>query len=221
MPNYAALADKKNELIRRARDGSVFIAPRTVPTITAISATTGGPLAELPTGWEDLGWTTTEGVTFGRETESSQIRSFGSTEPTREDIINDTITMTVTAQETKLLTIGLSTGVDTAALEAAAGTGELRIAKPNLPNPRYYRVLAIFVDESSDGEIYMARYMPNARITEFGESVYTSDGDEAVQYALTFTAFEDSVDGTSHVWHWSGPGWVALLDRMGIDQAAA
>lgn len=219
MPNYAALADKKNELIRRARDGSVFIAPKSAATITSITTGVGGPLTTLPAEWEDLGFTSTDGVTFGRETESSQIRAFGSTEPVREDITSDTITMQVTALETKLLTIGLSTGVDTSTLEAAATTGEVRIAKAKLPNPRYYRVLAIFVDESSDGEIYLARYMPNARITEFGETVYTSDGDDPVQYSMTLTGFEDSVDGTSHVWHWGGPGWLALLASMGITQA--
>ncbi|WP_431881820.1 hypothetical protein [Micromonospora chalcea] len=220
MPSYSALADKKNELIRRARDGSVFIAPESVAAITAITTSTGGPLITLPAGWEDLGFTSTDGVTFGRETESSQIRAFGATEPVREDITNDTITMQVTALETKLLTIGLSTGVDTSALEAAATTGELRVAKAKLPNPRYYKVLAIFVDESSDGPIFMGRYMPRARITEFGESVYTSDGDDPVQYQMTFTGFESSSEGTSHVWHWGGPGWLALLDSMGIDQAS-
>lgn len=220
MPNYAGLADKKNELIRRARDGSVFIAPRSATAVTALTTGATPTLSALPAGWEDLGWTTTDGVTFGRETESSQIRSFGSTEPTREDITNDTITMSVTAQETKLLTIGLSTGIDVSALEAAATTGELSISKPNLPNPRYYRVLGLFVDESSDGEIYLARDMPNARITEFGETVYTSDGDDAVQYALTFTGFSDSTLGYSHRWVFAGAGWLALLDQMGIDQAA-
>lgn len=223
MPNYAGLAQKKNELIRRARDGSVFIAERTATQTPITDLTTGTPplLAPLPTGFEDLGWTSTDGVTFGRETESSQIRSFGSTEPTREDITNDTITMSVTAQETKMLTIGLSTGVDTTALQAKVGTGELSISKPNLPNPRYYHVLGIFVDESSDGELYFARYMPNAKITEFGETVYTSDGDDPIQYAMTFTGFEASDLGYSHRWIWAGEGWLALLASMGITQATA
>ncbi|TDC02280.1 hypothetical protein E1091_01135 [Micromonospora fluostatini] len=218
MPNYAGLKNKLNELIRRARDGSVFIAPRSADPIVALTTGTPPVLSPLPTGYEDLGWTSTDGVTFGRETESSQIRSFGSVEPTREDIINDTLTMTVTAQETKLLTIGLSTGVDTTGLEAAAVTGELSIAKAALPNPRHYHVLGVFVDETSDGEIYMARYMPNAKITEFGETAYTSDGDDPVQYALTFTGFEASDLGYSHRWIFGGAGWLALLDAMGIDQ---
>lgn len=221
MPNYAGIRDKKNELIRRARDGSVFIAPRSATPITALTTGATPTLSALPTGYVDLGWTSTDGVTYGRETESSQVRSFGSTEPTREDITNDTITMSVTAQETNLTTIGLSTGIDTTTLEAAFTTGELSVSKPNLPNPRYYHVLGLFVDESSDGEIYFGRYMPNAKITEFGETVYTSDGDDPIQYALTFTGFEASDLGYSHRWIWAGPGWLALLASMGIDQATA
>lgn len=219
MPSYSAVADKKNQLIRRARDGSVFIAPRSADAIAALTTGTPPLLTALPTGYEDLGYTSTDGVTYGRETESSQVRSFGSTEPTREDITSDVVTMQVTAQETKLLTIGLMTGVDTSALEAAATTGEFTIAKPDLPNPRYYHVIGIFVDESSDGEIYMARYMPNARITEFGETVYTSDGDDPVQVSLTFTGFRDSSLGYSHKWLFGGPGWLALLEDMSIEQA--
>lgn len=219
MPNYAGLATKKNELIRRARDGSVFIAPKSADSITALTTGATPTLSALPTGYKDLGWTSTDGVTFGRETESSQIRSFGSTEPTREDITSDTITMSVTAQETKMLTIGLATGVDTTSLTAAATTGELSVSKANLPNPRYYRVLGLFVDESSDGEIYFGRYMPNARITEFGETVYSSDGDDPIQYALTFTGFADSTLGYSHRWIWAGAGWKALLAAMDITQA--
>lgn len=215
---YSALRDKKQELIRKARDGSVFVAAASVANLTAITTGASADLVTLPTGWEDLGWTSTDGSTFSRETESSQVRAFGSTEPVREDVTNDTVTMSVTALETKLTTIGLYTGVDITNLQAAAVTGELSIEKPNLPNPRYYRVLGLYVDESSDGEIYIGRYFPNARITEFGEQVF-GEGDEPISYPLTFTGFSDSAVGYSHRYIFGGPGWLALLASMGITQA--
>lgn len=218
MPLYSAVRDKQNQLIRKARDGSVFIAPFSADAITDLTSGVTSELAALPTGYEDLGWTSTDGSTYGRETESSQVTSFGSTEPTREDVTQDTITMQVTAQETKLLTIGLYTGLDVSSLEADATTGEVQIAKPNLPNPRYYRVLGLFVDESSDGEIYLARFMPNARITDFGEQQY-GQTDDPIGYPLTFTGFNDSVLGYSHKWFFGGAGWEAILDDMGITQA--
>lgn len=323
---YSDLKDKKTELIRKARDGSVFIAPYTATGITTLSAgdqanevqtvtitgtptggsftltyagqTTagiaynanaaavqsalealsnlapgdvvvgGGPgpgtpytvtfggslaatdvalmtasgasltggtspavgvatttpgvgidLAELPAGWEDLGWVTSDGVTYGRSTEVSDVTSFGSVQPTRSDVTQDTITMGVVAQETKMLTLSLYTGSDTGALTATAGTGEFSIAKPDIPGFRYYRVLGVFVDRDDAGrEIIMARYMPRARITEWGEQVL-SDGDDPITYSMTFTGYEDSVVGYSHRWIFAGAGWNALLTNMGITAA--
>lgn len=193
----------------------------TSPNI-AVSTTTPGAtvdLAPLPSGWEDLGWTSTDGVTYGRETEVAEVNSFGSTEPTRSDITTDTITMSVTAQETRLSTIGLYTGADTSALTADATTGEFSISKPAIPGFRYWRVLGLFVDQDDNGrEIYIARYMPRARITEYGEQQYQS-GEDPISYNMTFTGFEDSTLGYSHRWIFGGPGWLPLLASMGISTA--
>lgn len=214
---YSTLRDKKTELIRKARDGSVFVAPSGTTALTALTTGAGAALVTL-TGYEDLGWTTTDGVSYSRTTETSDVRSFGSVEPTRSDVTSDEITMAVSAQETKLLSLELYTGADLSASEATAVTGEFQIAKPARPGFRYYRVLGLFVDDGDGGEIYLARYMPRARVTEFGEQQY-NDADEAIIYPLTFTGYEDSVLGFSHKWFFGGPGWLALLDEMGIDQA--
>lgn len=219
MTNFADLADRKNQLIRKALTGSVFIASPSVANLVSLTTGAGGDLVTLPTGWEDLGWLTKDGVGYGRETTQSEVTSFGSQQPTRTDQVSDVLSMTVVAQETKLLTLGLYIGVDTTGLEAAAVTGELRIAKPNIAANYHYRVLGLFVDEIEEGEIYMARYFPNAKITERGEQ-NMSDGDDPVSYSLTFRAEEDSVTGTDAEWLWGGPGFQALLDDMGIDQAS-
>ena len=194
----------------------------TSPAI-AVAATTAGSsvdLVTLPVGFEDLGWISADGATYGRSTEVSDVRSFGSVEPTRSDVTSDTITMQVTAQETKLLTLGLYTGADTSELEAAAGTGEFSIAKPSIPGFRYFRILGLFVDRDDDGrEIFIARYMPRARITEWGEQQF-ADGDDPISYQMTFTGYEDSTVGYSHRWIFAGSGWRALLTSMGISQAS-
>jgi hypothetical protein len=219
MPNYADLADKKNQLIRKSLTGSVFIAPPSVVNLASLTSGGSAALAALPTGWEDLGWVTKDGVGYGRETAQSEVTSFGSQQPTRSDQTSDVLSMTVTAQETKLLTLGLYIGIDTTGLEAAAVTGELRIAKPNIAANYHYRVLGLFVDEIEEGEIYMGRYFPYAKINERGEQ-NMSDGDDPVTYNLTFRAEEDSATGTDAEWIFGGPGWLALLDDMNIDQAA-
>ncbi len=188
----------------------------------AVTTTTPGvnlDLATLPTGWEDLGWITSDGVTYGRTTEVSDVTSFGSVQPTRSDVTQDTITMQVVAQQTSLLTLGLYTGADTSALTATAATGEFSIAKPSIPGFRYYRVLGLFVDRDDAGrEIYMARYMPRARITEWGEQ-QMSDGDDPITYPMTFTGYEDSAVGYSHRWIFAGAGWKSLLSAMDITSA--
>jgi hypothetical protein len=184
--------------------------------------TSGGSsdLAALPTGYEDIGWTTTDGITYGRETEVSEVRSFGSIDPTRADITTDVMTMAVTAQETSKLTLGLYIGADLSATEGAATTAEVQIEKPAVPSFRYYRVLGLFVDTDDNGdELYVARFMPRARITEVGEQVF-SDGDDPIQYPMTFTGFEDSDEGFSHKWFFGGPGWEAILTDMGFTQAS-
>lgn len=218
MPNYAALADKKNELIRKSLTGSVFIAPTSVVDLESLTSGAGAELVTLPTGWEDLGFITKDGVGYGRETEQSEVTSFGSQEPTRTDQVSDVLSMTVTAQETKLLTLGLYIGVDTTGITAEAVTGEVRIAKPDFASNYHYRVLGLFVDEIEEGEIYMARYFPYAKITERGEQ-NMSDGDDPVTYNLTFRAENYSVSGTSAEWLFGGPGWLALLDSMNVTQA--
>lgn len=188
------------------------------PAVGVTSSTEGASieLTALPTGWEDLGWTSSDGVTYGRETEVSDVTSFGSVEPTRSDVTRDSITMSVTAQETKLLTLGLYTGTETSGLRADAVTGEFVIQKPAVPGFRFYRVLGVFIDRDDLGrEIYIARYMPRARITEWGEQVFT-DGDDPIGYNFTFTGFEDSTAGFSHAWMFGGAGWQAMLGDMGI-----
>jgi hypothetical protein len=189
---------------------------------TAVTTTTPGvsvDLSALPAGFEDLGWITSDGATYGRTTEVSDVTSFGSVQPTRSDVTQDTITMNVVAQETKLLTLGLYTGADTTALTATAATGEFSIAKPSIPGFRYFRVLGLFIDRDDAGrEIYMARYMPRARITEWGEQ-QLSDGDDPITYPMTFTGYEDSAVGYSHRWIFAGPGWKSLLTSMSITSA--
>jgi hypothetical protein len=126
--------------------------------------------------------------------------------------------MTVTCQETKLLTLGLYIGADTSAVTATATTGETRIAKPEFAANFHYRVLGLFIDESEAGEIYMGRYFPYAKITERGEQTM-SDGDDPVNYSLTFRAEPDPSSGIDAEWIFGGPGWLDLLDDMSITQA--
>jgi hypothetical protein len=216
---YSAWKDKKTELIRKARDGSAFIAPTSATAITAITTGSTPDLITLPTGYEDVGWISQDGASYARTTDVSEVNSFGSVEPTRSDTTRDTITLTVTCQETRLTTLGLYTGAAVSGITANATTGEVGIAKPSRPGFQYYRLLGLYVDDGDSGEIYIARFMPRAKVTEVGEQVFT-DGDDPISYPVTFQGYEDSTLGYSHKWFFGGPGWKALLTAMDIPNAS-
>ncbi len=220
MAVFADLQDKKNELIRRAKDGSVFVAQMSVSVPTALTSTSAATLLTLdPEDWLDLGWISTDGVNYDRETEQVETQSFGSSEPTRSDVTRDEISLTCTAQETKALTIGITTGADIAAILANATTGEVQVAKPARPKLRFYRVLGLFLDHDDDGqEIYFGRLMPRAQVADFGSQGYNED-ETGISYPMTWRGKEDSTLGFSHKWFWGGPGWKALLTDMGIANA--
>lgn len=225
MPLYDAVKELQTELIRKATGGSAFIAPATADVITSLTQTTGTApnqvidLLAFPTGYEDGGLLTNDGMGWATETTSSDVESFQLTSPSRSDITSETSTLNVTLQETKLLTLGLYTGIDTSGVEAAAGTGEVQIKKPLRPSGRFYRVLGLAVDENEFGEIYVARFLPRAKVTGKGEQQY-GKSDNAIQYPVTFTGYFDSAYGSSETFIFGGAGWEALLTQMGIDQAA-
>lgn len=221
MAVYADLRDKKNELIRRAKDGSVFVADTTVTALTAITSGATGALVALDAeDWTDLGWISTDGVSYDRETDQVEVNSFGSSEPTRSDVTRDEISMSCTAQETKALTIGITTGADIAAITANATTGEVSVSKPIRPKLRFYRVFGLFMDHDDAGdEIYFGRFMPRAQVSDFGSQGYNED-ETGISYPMTWRGKEDSTLGYSHRWFWGGPGWKSLLTEMGIPNAA-
>ena len=220
MPSYDTLRGKKLELIRKATDGSVFVGPLTVPLLTTLTTTATRELATLPVGMKDAGWVTEDGVAFGRETATSDINSWGSTSPTRSDITTDETTITFTAQETNITTLGLATGFDMSTVTPTATTGEVDMKMGLVPSKKAYRVLALAVDKAPEGEIYIGRYFPRAEVNSFTDQTF-SGGDSAVEWGVTMTAKADSTAGYAARYLFGGPGWHALLVAMGFPAAAA
>lgn len=228
--NYDALKNKQAELIRKATDGSVFIGPGSAAAITALTVYTAavvGPpaipekweLKELPAGYEDLGHLTNDGAQFGRDVTTSNITSWGSVSPTRSDITADTTTLQVAAQETKLTSLAVATGADLAAITANATSKEVVIKKPVRPSSRVWRALMISVDENASGEIWIARFLPRAKVTSYSAQNF-GGGDNAIEWGVTFTGEPDSDLGYSEAWFFGGPGWAAILTDMEIPLAA-
>lgn len=180
-----------------------------------LGAGAGVDLALLPTGMDDLGWLTSDGAQFSRDVSASEVTSWGSVTPTRTDITSDSTTMTVTAQETKLLTIGMATGADLTGITPDAQTGEVSIAKPARPKSKHYRALSLAVDQGDAGEIYIARFLPRAKVSGYSEQSF-GGGDDPITWGVTMVGEEDSTLGYSERWIFAGAGWNALLADMGF-----
>ena len=214
--DYTSLQNRKSQLIRKAKEGSVFVDEMSSELLTSITAGEDAALA-LPESLSerDLGWLTEDGVGFSGDIQESTINSFGATEPTRREVTTDTTSIAVTAQETNIVNIGLYTGNDLAALVPDATTGELIVTKPPRPRLQHFRVLALSVDEHEGLELYIARYLPRATLARNPEQSYTS-GDTATTWGMTFTSTLDNDAGYSERYFFGGPGWKALLGDMGF-----
>lgn len=213
--DFDTLANRQSELIRKMIDGSVFLAPHSADAITSLTDT-DKLLKTLPAGYGDIGMLNNDGVAFARSVDTSEVKSFGHIEPTRTDIKADTTTIKFSAQETKRDTIGLYTGADMTAITPDATSGEVAIPKPSRPTAKYYRALALGVDLTDAGELYVARFLPRARVTDYDDQSFKSDEDEALLFGVTLTGFIDSVLGYSELWLFGGEGWYAQLSEMGF-----
>lgn len=219
MPDYAALSTKKNQLIRKGLDGGVFLARPDADVITEANLFgADGGLEPLPAGYGELGWLTTDGAQFSRSVDTSDLTGWGSNEPLRSDITADTTTLSLACLETNALTLGLFIGVDPAEFTPGAN-GALEVRKPSTPRASFWRALSIAVDRGDAGDIYLARFLPRGKVTDFADQGFNND-DAGIQYGVTFTGFRDSAFGTSESYLFGGPGWLALLDDMGFDAAA-
>jgi hypothetical protein len=222
MATFAELQNVQSELIRKAKSGSAFIAPVGADAIdeTFVTGATA-TLAALPTDYDDLGWLSSDGMSFSRDVSTADVTSFGSVSPTRSDVTSDTSTVSITCQETKLLTIGLATGIDTESIKVpTATTGAVMVRKPVAPTSRFYRLFCISKDDGDAGDIYIARFFPRAKVTSFSEQSF-GGGDDPISWGVTMTGYPDSDLGFTEAWLFGGPGWKALTADMGFDAVAA
>lgn len=211
----STIAGRNNALIRKALDAVVFAAPLSSTAPTSLTTGAGADLTALPAGYESLGWhTKDDGLNWTRAVETSDVTSHGSFEPTRRDIISDVSGLTMTAQETKMITLEMFHNIDLSAVTPTAVTGEIAFNRATSPATKYYRVLAVSQDGAGTDAWYFARFCPRAMISEYGEQAWT-DGAE-LSYALTFTATLDATLGYSLREMWGGPAFRSALVSMGF-----
>lgn len=213
--SIGTLAARQQKLIRKAQDAAIFAAPEETAAVTSITTGAGGDLITLPTGWRSLGHhTENDGINWTRDVSSDDVRSHGSSEPTRRDISSDVTGLVVLAQETKLLSLEMFHNVDLSGVTPDGTTNEIAFNRSRTPSTRYWRLLAVASDGQGADTIYFARFCPRASITDYAEQPWTK-GDE-LRYPLTFTAYVDDDLGYAMREMWGGPGIADLLSSMGF-----
>jgi hypothetical protein len=204
---------KNRNLIRKSLDAIVCVADTSAALPTTIL--TGSNLT-IPAAFKPLGWHTEDGLAWAREVENSELGAHGSVDPVRSDARRVTNTLEVTAMETNIQTLGLTLGV---ALDASAGSAtEVVITEASTPKAREFRMLAVSVDETDDGEIYFGKLYSRGKVTSTSPGAWV-DGDSAQSYGLTIQAYRDATAGWSVKHFIGGPGFEALREDMGWNAA--
>jgi hypothetical protein len=204
MATFTEAKGHNRDNIRKVLEMAIFVKPvaDADTAITQIYTTALGLI--IPAGYLPVGMVTKDdGATWSREQESSDVTSFGYAEPVRRDVVSDVTGLAFTMQESKKTTMELFHGLDLSAITTDA-QGNFYFDKASRPVNRKYRVLALGKDGDGPDAIYVARWLPNAQVTENGEQAW-SEGDE-VKYPATFTAYTDTTFGTSYREIWGGPG---------------
>lgn len=216
---FDALQNKQIELIRKPLAGAVMLAPITAALPAALTTGTTSDLATLPTGYKDLGLVTkADGLSWSRAVDTAETTSWGFSDPTRRDITSDVTSLQLTAQETNIQTLGLYNNVDLSTITPDVTTGEVSFSQPLRSATRFYRLFAISIDGVGADAIYIGRLLPRALVSDRGDQAWT-DADE-LAYQLTVTATPDTAAGYSVRHFFGGPGWKALLTKMGFPAAA-
>lgn len=215
MATFDSINTLKDNLVRKALNGNFIVAPISADPITVLTETSAATLKALPTGYIPGGLTTDEGLRFARATETSAVTAWQRNTPVREDKTSDVTTLQVDFEELSRITIALYTGVALSSLTPDATTGELSIPKPATPTDVYWRGLAIARDSAPGGDVYVAKFFPRCKVTNYSDQAW-GKGDNAINWGMTFTSYVDPALGYSQRDIFGGPGWKALLTDAGF-----
>lgn len=157
----------------------------------------------VPPEYEPIGHTTKTDTSWSREQNWVDTESHGYGEPTRRDNTQDIEGLSFVAQETNRMVLELYRDADLSGITPDAD-GNIRIKKGSRPAGRRWSVLAIGKDGDGPDAIYMARWLPDAQVTEMGEQNWGEE--EELRYQMSLTAFTDPDVGSSMVELYGGPG---------------
>lgn len=217
MADYTSIAHRQATLIRKALQGSIFIAPYSATAITAITTGAAGDIKPLPTGYTDAGMVDKKNApTWANKVTSQEVLAWGDVYAARRDITQVQGSLKFSMLETNKTSLQMYLGIDLTSVPLDATTKELIVSQPARPQPIPYRVLGIFQDGAGANAVYVGRFYPRAFVTDITDQKWDDDADPLV-WDVTVTPQNDPVLGTPVVHFFGGPGWQSLLTQTGFN----
>ena len=161
--------------VRVGTTGAVYVAATSATAPTSASSTL--------TGFTELGYVHSDGVTETRDRSTNQIRAWQNSDLVREVVTEATATFQTTLLETNAATLAAYYGVT---VDGSDGSVEV--------NPSATGGRKSFVIDLVDGSETIRTYIPAGEILSVGEQVYQNG--EPLGYDVTITAYV-SADGFS------------------------
>lgn len=162
-----------------AGDGIIAYGPLTATAPTGLGA--------LPTGFEDVGYISEDGLVESTEQSIEKIKAWQRNATVRSTVTEGESTYSFTMIETKAATIELAFGV-----EVGADGSYVKDAGKERPRQS-------FIFDVIDGDRIERQYVPDGQVTELGE--ITRANGEAVGYEVTITAYDNAaIGGSAKVW---------------------
>jgi hypothetical protein len=213
---FGALSTRNADLIRKTLDALCFVAPISSAPVSALTAGASSALQTLPAGYVDVGWMdASNAVNLATGVTASPVDSFGSLYPTRSDITKVNQAITITAQETKSITMGLYSQVDMSAINSNTTSGEIAYSDPVRPTTIFYRLFVLWTDLSGTDTIYGGVSFPRVSVTGVADQKLMP-GTDVFARGLTFTSYPDAAVGYARRNFLGGPGIKSRATAMGF-----
>lgn len=210
--DFYALKDKADELLFAAIDFALLLAPYGVKIPDRLTDDSG-KILPLPDGWFTVGECEKKAaVELAPDMKVEGPEGYGSRGRRRDFITDETFTIDVTAQESRIQTVNAY--YDLAEGSYKKGVGFFA-KKRRAARPREYSGILIGYDGEPDKEIYPYFIYPKLTIEQKGKQSWSET--DAIKYPYTLAAKEDATYGSMFGFGIAGPGFTEdLAKRMGI-----
>lgn len=193
MPDVIGRLANDNRNVHKWGTTILAIADYTTAIPEAFFATDGTPIA-LPTGFKNMGYITTDGISHSYDVSSDETNMLQTTQSVRSDVTSETHTFQVGFGETNGWTKALAYKQPVS--EWPADKNAAWIYDETSGEYPYYRAITLSQDGVGDAAVYRVEAAYRIKVTDIDDrSLNRSDVEEVNR---TFTIYEDPVVGKSY-----------------------